>query len=69
MKQGETISGEVNSTGAAVTLSIVFQGVVMRSESVSGVYHYQFTATAPGAYDLFFDSAGHALISADVYSS
>lgn len=68
MNQGETISGEVNATGGALTFTISLQGTQMQSESVSGSYRYQFTAPAKGVYDLTCTSAEPADVSIDVYS-
>lgn len=68
MKQGETISGEVNSTRGAVSFLVVLQGVVLQSEPVSGSCRYQFTATFEGTYELVFQSAEVVMVSVDIYS-
>ena len=69
MRQGETVSGIINSTDGSVTFSIVFNGVTIQSESVSASSQYQFTATTSGNYELDFTSTRTTLVSVDIYSS
>ena len=68
LSQGETVSGIINSTDGYVTFSIVLNGVVMQTESVSASSQYQFTATASGTYELDFASTQTTLVSVDIYS-
>jgi len=68
MKQGETISGEVNVTGGTLVFAILLQQAVMQSASVSGNYSYQFTAASGGTYELVFQSTEPVLVSVDIHS-
>ena len=69
MKEGETLSGVINSSGGSVTFSTVLNGVAVQSEFVSASSQYRFTATTSGIYELDFASTQTTLVSVDIYSS
>jgi hypothetical protein len=68
MTEGEVVSGEVNVTGGTIAFSIVLHAVTVQSETVYGIYHYQFTAAAAGTYDFVFVSQQPVLVVFSAYA-
>jgi len=65
LRQGETISGNVNATGQG-TLSFVLGGSVLQAQPLRADDHYKFTAPSSATYQLVFESRGSALVWFDI---